>query len=267
MGKVLDFKNMHKKNELLFLPNAWDLLSAIILEQAGFKAIGTTSWGVANAMGYKDGERIQFDDLYALVKKMTAVIEIPVTVDVESGYSDSATIVADNVLKIADLGVVGINIEDSLKTASGLKDISLQCELIAKLKNKLDSAGYGDFFINARVDTYLQKQDPLAETIERASAYVESGADGVFVPGLWQQDEIARLVNVTKAPLNIMSLPNMTNLNGLNELGVRRFSLGATFSDAVIAFIETQAQRLFTEQSTEMLYAHSHIETLFRLGK
>ncbi len=113
---------MHDQSELLFLPNAWDVLSAIILEQAGFKAIGTTSWGVANAMGYKDGEKIQFDDLFTLVKKMVSVIEIPITVDIEAGYSENITVVTDNVLKIADLGVSGINIEDSLKNKFALNE-------------------------------------------------------------------------------------------------------------------------------------------------
>jgi len=264
MNKKLAFKAMHEHEELLFLPNAWDILSALILEQAGFKAIGTTSWGVANAKGYKDGERIQFDDLLTLVKKMIAVVEIPITVDIESGYSDNATVVANNVLKIAELGASGINIEDSLKNNSGLNDKNTQCELIAQIRNKLDGNGYHEFFINARTDTYLQKKDPLNDTIDRAVAYISSGANGIFVPGLWQSDEIAKLVESIDAPLNVMSLPNLTNIDSLNKLGVKRFSLGPAFSNATISFIEEQARILFTEQNTKNLYASCDIKTSFK---
>lgn len=113
---------MHKQKELLFLPNAWDVVSALILEHAGFKAIGTTSWGIANSMGYKDGERIDFNELLMLVRKIISMVEIPVTVDIESGYSEHIDSAVENVLKVADLGAVGINIEDSLKSKIGLNN-------------------------------------------------------------------------------------------------------------------------------------------------
>jgi 2-methylisocitrate lyase-like PEP mutase family enzyme len=109
MDKLSLFKDMHFQSELLFLPNAWDVVSAMVLEQAGFKAIGTTSYGVARAMGYEDGQRIEFDDLLGLVKKMISIIEVPITVDMEAGYSNNIITVSDNVMKIADLGASGIN--------------------------------------------------------------------------------------------------------------------------------------------------------------
>jgi len=264
MNKTIDFKAMHQQEKLLFLPNAWDILSALILEQAGFKAIGTTSWGVANAMGYKDGERISFDDLLVLVNKMASVVAIPITVDIESGYADSETDVVDNVLKIADLGVSGINIEDSLNNNAGLNDKNRQSQLISKIRNKLDGNGYHEFFINARIDTYLQKKDPLDDTIERAVDYVSSGADGIFIPGLWKSDEIEKVVTSINAPLNLMSLPNLTDTDSLNELGVKRFSLGPAFSNATISFIEENARTLFTEQDTKKLYDNCNVTTSFK---
>lgn len=264
MNKLSDFKKMHKQKEFLFLPNAWDLLSALVLEQTGFKAIGTTSWGIANFMGYKDGEKIKFDNLLALVKKMVSAINIPITVDMESGYSDDTTVVADNVLKIADLGIAGINIEDSLKYGSNLRDKKTQCTLIMKVRNKLNENGYQEFFINARTDTYLQKKTPLNETIERSIDYINSGADGIFVPGLSKKNEIKKLVESIDAPLNIMSLPNLTDTSNLNELGVKRFSIGGSFSDTTISFIEENAQRLFTKQNTEKLYTGYDIKTSFK---
>jgi 2-methylisocitrate lyase-like PEP mutase family enzyme len=264
MDKLSLFKDMHFQSELLFLPNAWDVVSAMVLEQAGFKAIGTTSYGVARAMGYEDGQRIEFDDLLGLVKKMISIIEIPITVDMEAGYSNNITTVSDNVIKIADLGVSGINIEDSLKNGEPkLNDISKQCALFETIRNRLDSNGYGDFFINARIDTYLQNETPFDETIKRANAYVSSGASGIFVPGLSQFDEIEEMVKAIKAPLNIMSLPSLTECDNVNKIGVKRFSLGYSLSDATISFIEKMANELYAKQDTKDLYTDHRISTSF----
>ncbi|MCF6225152.1 MAG: isocitrate lyase/phosphoenolpyruvate mutase family protein [Xanthomonadales bacterium] len=264
MNKLASFKQMHAQDEPLFLPNAWDILSAIIMQQNGFKAIGTTSWGIANSLGYQDGERIQFAELLTIVNKIVSAVEIPVTVDVESGYSEDMDIVAKNILQLANMGVVGINIEDSLKSKPSLRDKNAHCEQIEKIRNILNKNGYQEFFINARTDTYLQLKNPLAETLERAVDYVSSGADGIFVPGLSQAEEIKQLTATIKAPLNIMSLPSLVDTKGLKELGVKRFSLGSSFSDATVAFIEENTRILMAERSTEKLYAGSKISTLFR---
>jgi len=264
MDKLSLFKDMHSQAELLFLPNAWDVVSAMVLEQAGFKAIGTTSYGVARAMGYEDGQRIKFDDLLGLVKKMISAIEVPITVDIEAGYSNNITTVSDNVIKIADLGAVGINIEDSLKNGDQkLNDVNEQCALFEAIRNRLDSNGYGDFFINARIDTYIQNENPFDETIKRANAYVSSGANGVFVPSLFQLDEIEKMVKSIQAPLNIMSLPYLTECDDLNKMGVKRFSTGYAFSDAVISFIEKMASGLYAKRETKDLYTDHRISTSF----
>ena len=268
MNKELSFNAMHQQAELLFLPNAWDVISAMVLEQAGFKAVGTTSWGVSNALGYKDGENIEFSELLTLVGKMVAVLSIPLTVDIESGYAASGCIksadsIAENALKIADLGCAGINFEDSLKNTTALVDKQTQCGLIEKIRNKLDSHGHSDFFINARTDTYFQLKDPLAETISRAVDYVASGASGIFVPGLSQAGEIKQIVEAINAPLNVMSLSGMTDVAELNKLGVKRFSVGNALSDATTAFIEQQACQILTQQNTASLYDHDGVKTVF----
>jgi 2-methylisocitrate lyase-like PEP mutase family enzyme len=259
-----NFTSMHHQDELLFLPNAWDTLSAIVLEQAGFKAIGTTSWGIANAMGYNDGEKIEFSLFLNHVANIIANVTMPVTVDVESGYSTNKEVVAENVLKIANLGAVGINIEDSLKSTSGLVDIQSQCDLLSTIRHKLDSNGYQDFFINARTDTYLQLNQPLNETLSRAMDYIAHGANGIFVPGLQKEDEIITLVSAIPAPLNVMSLPNLTDISYVNSLGVKRFSLGNSLSDSVTGFIEQKAQELLSEYNSERLYQGSPLNTQFK---
>jgi len=264
MNKQLTFKAMHQEPELLFLPNAWDVISAMILEQSGFKAIGTTSWGIANALGYTDGEKIEFSELLSLVAKIVSAVNIPVTVDIESGYGLNNQSIAQNVLQLAKLGVAGINIEDSFKNAPGLVDTQHQCDVLTAIRQALDLEGYNDFFINARIDTYFQLSDPLNETISRAAAYVNSGADGIFVPGLSQSDEIKQLVNTIDAPINLLSLPDLADSNKLNELGVKRFSIGNGLSDAVTAFIEAQSHHMLTHKTTENLYTKDPIRTIFR---
>jgi len=264
MNKLINFKKMHEDDKILFLPNAWDLLSALILEQSGFKAIGTTSWGVANAMGYADGEKITFEQLLTLSKQMVATVSIPVTVDIESGYSEDINIIADNALKIAEIGAVGINFEDCLKDGTALVEVSQQCKILEEIRNRLDNNGYSDFFINARIDTFFQLDDPLAETIKRSKNYLDSGANGIFVPGINSTNDIKAVIEKVNAPLNVMSLPNLTDAKLLQEIGVKRFSTGPAFSNTVINFIEQRSTELFTNLNTESLYKQCDVKTNFK---
>jgi 2-methylisocitrate lyase-like PEP mutase family enzyme len=264
MNKLQSFKKMHDSNDLLLLPNAWDLLSALVLAQSGFKAIATSSWGVANALGYNDGEKIEFNQLYTLVSKMTSLINIPVSVDIESGYSDDIEVITDNVLKLADIGVVGINIEDSSKDNTSLVSTTKHCQIVEKIRSELDNNGFSDFFINARTDTYFLLENPLIETINRSKAYIESGANGIFVPGLSSDEDIASLIGAVNTPINVMSLPHLTDIKHLEKLGVKRFSTGPALSDAVISFIERESRILLSQQSTTSLYKGRNIQTIFK---
>lgn len=254
MTKIQKFNELHKSKELLFLGNAWDLLSALILEKAGFKAIGTTSWGIANSLGYADGELIDFERHLGIIKTITENVKIPVSADIEAGYGENTMTIVDNVLRVADIGVAGINIEDSLKKQKGLKEISQHCNLLSKMRTALEQNGYKEFYINARTDTYFQKKNPILETIERAKAYVESGASGIFVPGLIQRDEIKEIAAKVNAPLNVLSLPGLTNCNELKELGVKRFSFGNALSDKVIALLQKSTVQILESGDTSFLY-------------
>ncbi|MDI2587310.1 isocitrate lyase/phosphoenolpyruvate mutase family protein [Psychrobacillus sp. NEAU-3TGS] len=254
MNKIQRFNKLHQSTEPLFLGNAWDLLSALTLEKAGFQAIGTTSWGVANSLGLKDGELIDFARHLQIIQTITEHVTVPVSADIESGYGESIEAIVQNVLRTADVGVVGINIEDSFKTLNGLRDISLHAKLLFEIRNTLEHSGFKDFFINARTDTYLQKENPLLETIERGKTYVDSGASGIFVPGVTSDEDIAEISSKIKAPLNVLSLPGLTNCNKLKELGVRRFSFGNALSDKVIAFMEMNTAQLFALKDTTHLY-------------
>ncbi len=254
MNKIQEFNNLHHSKDLLFLGNAWDLLSALTLEKAGFKAVGTTSWGIANSLGYADGELIDFKRHLGIIKTITDNVKTPVSADIEAGYGEDKETIVDNVLRTADVGVAGINIEDSLKKQKGLKDITEHCNLLSKIRTALEQHGYKDFYINARTDTYFQLENPLPETIERSKSYVESGASGIFVPGLLQKNEIKEIVANVNAPLNVLSLPGLTNCNELNECGVKRFSFGNALSDKVIDLLQKSAEQILESKDTSFLY-------------
>lgn len=254
MDKIQEFNKLHSSNEILFLGNAWDLLSALTLEKAGFKAIGTTSWGIANSLGYADGEKIDFNRHLRIIKTISENVKIPVSADIEAGYGEDIQTIVENVLRTADTGVAGINIEDSFKNQNGLKEIVQHCNLLSKIRASLDHNGYKNFYLNARLDTYFQMENPLLETIDRARSYVESGASGIFVPGLTKEDEIKEIAIKVNAPLNVLSLPGLTNCNKLKELGVKRFSFGNALSDKIIAFMEKNASQILELKDTSLLY-------------
>lgn len=254
MSKIQEFKELHESNELLLLGNAWDLFSALSLEKAGFKAIGTTSWGIAKSLGYPDGERIDFDTLLNRIKVILDHVNIPVSVDIESGYGKDEKTIVENVLKLADIGVAGINIEDSCKDQAGLKPLNEQCNLLSKIRMALEKSGYKDFYINARADTYLLNIDPRNETTVRAQAYVESGASGIFVPGLKDDNEIKAAAAQIAAPLNLMSVPGLTSCKKLRELGVKRLSLGGALYRKLQALLDTCAAHIYESQDTSLLF-------------
>ncbi|MFE3576217.1 isocitrate lyase/phosphoenolpyruvate mutase family protein [Lysinibacillus sp. NPDC059133] len=255
MLKIQEFNELHSAEELLFIGNAWDLLSALTLEKAGFKAIGTTSWGIANSFGYADGELIDFDRHLAVIKSIADNVKIPVSADIEAGYGhDHQKTILENVLRTADVGVAGINIEDSLKKQKGLRKLKEHCNLLAEMRTMLDNHGYKNFYINARTDTYFQLQNPFMETMNRAKAYVEGGASGIFIPGLTDDEEIREITLNIDVPINLLSLPELTDFNKLKELGVKRFSFGNALSDKIIAYLKMNASQLLEKQNTAFLY-------------
>jgi 2-methylisocitrate lyase-like PEP mutase family enzyme len=260
----MNFKALHEKGNCLVLGGAWNPLSAMIMEQKGFKAVGTTSWGVANEFGYQDGEKISFDDYVFLVKKMLAVISIPLSVDIETGFSNNDSGVAENVLRLAELGVAGINIEDSSKDNTALVSVDAFSARLEKIRTTLDTKGFTDFFVNARIDTYLQLENPLAETISRAQSFEKHGANGIFVPFMTDDADIKALISEIKVPLNILSLPNFSDVEHAKKIGVRRLSFGNAMSDAIISDIEGYSDKILSNNNTSSLYDHGKLSTNFK---
>jgi 2-methylisocitrate lyase-like PEP mutase family enzyme len=227
--KAKRFAELHVKGAPLLLYNAWDAGSAKSIVEAGAPAIATSSWAVAEAQGYRDGEAIPIEFAEQIVARIAATVDLPVTVDFEGGYSDDDDELAGNVARLLDLAVVGINFEDRVVKGSGLYTIARQAERIAVMRETAEELGVG-LFINARTDLFLgQGRDAahsVGEAIERAEVYAVAGASGFFIPGLIDAALIGRICDDVTLPVNVMVMDGVPPNDRLAELGVSRISYG-----------------------------------------
>ena len=244
MDKYQLFHQLHHQQSGFMLANAWDLSSAQFIQAAGAKAVATTSWGIAASLGLADGENISFKTQLALAKSLTEHLHIPLSVDIESGYSNDPLQISENVLALARLGVVGINIEDSDKDTYALRATEQQCTIISEIKKALNENGFGGLFINARTDTYFVSDSPFQATLKRAKAYQNAGADGLFVPGLTNIEHITSLANTIDMPLNVMAMSNFNSAKAAFAGGAKRFSLGNSLYDLVGNTIKTSLTQI-----------------------
>jgi len=223
------FASLHVKGSPFVLYNAWDAGSAKIIQDVGAPAIGTSSWAVAAAQGYGDGESIPFAFVEQIVARITATVDIPVSVDVEGGYSDDPSVCAANVARLMDLGVVGINFEDGVVHGTGLHSVDAQSARIAAIRAMADARGV-PLFINARTDLFLgtgiKPPEGIPEAKERAAAYARAGASGFFIPGLVDFAAIRDLCASITLPLNVMAMQGLPHARELAEAGVARISHG-----------------------------------------
>ena len=230
-GKADLLARLHVKGAPLVLYNCWDAGSAKAIAGAGARAIGTSSWAIAEAHDYRDGEAMPFDLLERVVARIAGACDLPVTVDFEGGFTHDDEQLADNVTRLLDLGVAGINFEDRVVEGAGLYDIARQSERIAAIRAAADRRGIA-LFINARTDLFLgQPRDPAESVdaaLERGAAYARAGASGFFVPGLLDARHVARICKGVPAPVNVMVGEGAPTTAQLAELGVARVSYGPT---------------------------------------
>ena len=223
------FQALHAAG-LLILPNAWDAGSARLVESLGAKAVATSSAAVAWAHGYPDGNFLPLARLVATTAAIARVLRVPLSVDIEGGYSDDPAAVGEVVARVIDAGAAGINLED------GAGDPALLCAKIASARAAAARAGVA-LFINARTDVYLRGMGPaearVEATLARAARYQGAGADGIFVPGVVTAHDIAALVAGLGLPLNVMARPQLPPAAQLEALGVRRLSAGAAMAEVV----------------------------------
>ena len=243
------FHDLHRDG-LLILANAWDAGSARLIESLGAKAIATTSCGVAWSHGYPDGDFLPMDRLLQTVSAIVRAVRVPVTTDIEGGYSDDPAVVGENVARVIEAGAVGINIED------GSASVDLTCRKIERGRAAAERLGV-DLYINARCDVYLRglaaEGARVEETLARAGRYREAGASGLFAPGVVVMEEIRALAEGCGMPLNVMARPGLPDGRGLQALGVRRLSSGGDLAEALYFRLAELARDFLADGASEPL--------------
>lgn len=256
------FLKYHQDKEILVLLNSWDIGSSKLIEACGYKAIATTSMGIAASMGYPDCQIIQLSEMIQAITGIVNSVQVPVSVDIEAGYGNNTEEVIESVKKIIATGIVGINIEDSIDLSPVLIDENEFCERISAIRALSDSLGF-HLVINARTDSFYTSsgstREKLAESIRRGNKYREAGADCIFVQPVWEKETIATLVKEINAPINILSNPSIgaglpPSVRELQDLGVARLSLGSSLMKATLALMKKVANELSEKGTYNILF-------------
>lgn len=259
--KAETFLKFHHDKEILVLLNSWDAGSSKLVEACGYKAIATTSMGIAASLGYPDGQIIQLSEMIQVITGIVNAVQVPVSVDIEAGYGKNLDEIVESVKKIIATGIVGINIEDSIDLSPVLVDEMEFCERISAIRALSDSLGF-HLVINARTDSFYTSsgstQEKLSESIRRGNKYREAGADCIFVQPVWEKEIISTLVKEINAPINILSNPSIgeglpPSARELQDLGVARLSLGSSLMKATLALIKKVADELSEKGTYTML--------------
>lgn len=245
--KAAAFHLLHAGPRALLLPNIWDVVSARIVEQAGYSAIATSSAAVAWALGYADGERISREEMAAVVTRIVRHVTVPVTADMEAGYGSRPEDAAATARAVVTTGAVGMNLEDAAAGATELLDQALQVERIQAAVEAATAAGV-PIVLNARTDVFLRQIGEPASRVDHAvrrlNAYREAGAASLFAPGLKDADTIRVLAREVRGPLNILGGPGAPSVPELERLGVKRVSLGAGVMRAALGGVRRVAVEL-----------------------
>lgn len=246
----MNFRSLHQENSPLLICNVWDAASAKMASKLQFKAIATSSSAIASMLGYTDGEQMSFTELVYIVKRILASTTLPLSVDLEAGYSKDPIKIAEHIKILSDLGVVGINIEDSFindkRMLSSANDFAKKLSVIKKelIKNQVD------LFINVRTDPFLLGlENALEETISRITLYESIDVDGIFVPCIEKQQDIITVVHNTQLPVNVMCMPNLPDFDFLEKSGVKRISMGNFIFDQLSNHLENTLNKILKGQS------------------
>jgi 2-methylisocitrate lyase-like PEP mutase family enzyme len=229
--RATTFAQLHVAGDPLILFNIWDAGSAQAVAGIGAKAIATGSWSVAAANGYTDGEEVPLDFVLSNLRRIVASVNLPVTLDMESGYARQPAEITENVARVIEAGAIGINFEDQIVGGEGLYEIEEQTTRVAAVRRAAEAASV-PFFINARTDVFLKAPPEthsaahLQDAIVRAQAYAQAGASGFFAPGLRNPEFIEKLCRQSPLPVNIMYVPDAPPTQELARLGVARLSYG-----------------------------------------
>src|SRR5437867_6809108 len=249
------FKQLHTGPRILVLPNAWDVITARVIESAGFAAIATSSAVVAWALGYADGERISRGEMLAVVRRIASSVRVPVTADMEAGYGPTPEAAAETARGVIAAGAVGLNLEDGTNDGR-LVDVALHQDRIRATREAGAAAGV-PLVINARTDAFEVKgwspTERLTAAVRRANAYRAAGADCLFVPHVSDAATIGQLAREIEGPLNIIAGPPAPAIPELERLGVKRASLGPRVVQAALGLVRRAATELRERGTYEMM--------------
>ena len=248
-GKGRAFRDLHASDGIFVMPNAWNAGSACILEAAGFPAVGTTSAGIAYCLGLPDYKgALSRDVALEETSRIAGALRIPVSADAENGYGHNPEEVAETIHRVADTGAVGASIEDYAAAygTGGLYDRTLSAERIEAAATAAASLPF-PFTLTARAECYLVGHpSPFEEAVARVNMYREAGADCLYVPGITDAETIGRLVTEADGPVNVvMGLAGSPmSVNQLEDLGVKRVSIGGSLARATLGLIRRAAEEM-----------------------
>lgn len=251
MRRFEEFKKLHYNEIPFLLGNVWNVPTAVQYEKLGFKAIGTSSAAIASELGYEDGENMSFEEYFFMIKRITSAVKIPLSVDLEAGYGNTAEEIISNIVKLHEIGIVGINLEDSVVN-NGIRNLENTVEFAEKVKTIVEGLTKRNIaiFINIRCDVFLLNlENALKEAKQRIKIYESCGIDGIFLPCITNENDIKEIAVFTKLPLNVMCMPNLPNFKVLNMLGVKRISMGNFFNNYLNSQFEKLTKRVLKENS------------------
>ena len=251
--KAESFRAQHREGKLLLLPNVWDTITARLIFSAGFSSLATASFSVAASNGFEDGEKIPFAKLLSIVRDIANAVPVPLSVDFERGYSESLSTLADNIKRLLDAGAVGINIEDRDSSGKYLVSAQDQCKKLETIRKA--GMDYGvNILINARTDAYLLKSSSkfMDDTIERGRAYQDAGADCFYPVLIDNYADIKRVLAEVTLPVNVLLMKSIGDLRKLEEIGVRRVSLGPGSLRYVLTKLRNMAVSLSQYDTSEL---------------
>jgi 2-methylisocitrate lyase-like PEP mutase family enzyme len=258
VDRARTLQELHDGGEFIVVPNAWDAASARILAGAGYATIATTSAGVAWAAGYADGQAMPVAEAIAAVARIAAEVAIPVSADLEAGYTEQTGGIDETVARLLEAGGVGINLEDGDPRARGLIDAEAHAAIISGAREAAQQRGV-PLFINGRTDVFWRQigdeQQRVEEAARRLNRYADAGADCLFAPGPITSDQLRALTDRLTKPLNVMLMPGVPDLADLPALGVRRASVGADLLVCALAAVGEAAEALLRGDASALFAA------------
>jgi 2-methylisocitrate lyase-like PEP mutase family enzyme len=236
------FRELHARHQLFVMPNPWDLGSARLLAAAGFEALATTSAGFAWSLGKLD-QHVTRDELVAHVAALAAAVDLPLNVDSERCYPDDPGGVAETVALLDAAGAAGFSIEDYDPATGRIDNLDVAAERVALAAEAAHHPAHA-LVLTGRAENHIRGVDDVDDTIARLLAYRDAGADVLYAPGLTKLDDIRRLVDAVRAPVNVLGLPAAPALAELASVGVRRVSTGSLLAAAAFGALQRGAQEL-----------------------